>query len=439
MSPAYRNDTVFAPSTALGGAIAVIRISGADAFRTGSLFDRAFPETPGLMRFYRLKDGEETVDDVMAVRFSAPKSYTGEDMVEINCHGGVQTVRRILGLLSGIGFRPAEGGEFTRRAFLNGKMDLSEAEAVMDIITAEAERSRKAAIDQLHGSVHRAVSAVEDTLLDALSGIDAAIDYPDEAEDDCIRALPESLLTAENALTGLIAEGRKGRVLRDGLRLPILGRPNVGKSSLMNVLTGRDRAIVTDIAGTTRDTLDEKVAFDGVPVRIIDTAGIRETSDPVERIGVGRALEELERADVTLLLFDGSGPLAEEDRNLLERTKDMPNRVLVLNKCDLGSAFTLEGAVSVSAKTGEGIDALKRVILASAAPGEEDAVTVTNERHIRALEEALEAIRHAGVQPDLDCAATDIRAALHALGSITGTDVDDTVIDRIFSRFCVGK
>lgn len=439
MSKPYQNDTIFAPSTALGGAIAVIRVSGPEAFRTAGLFDRPFPETPGMMRFFRLMDGDETVDDVMAVRFIAPKSYTGENMVEINCHGGVQTVRRVLGLLSAIGFRPAEGGEFTRRAFLNGKMDLSEAEAVMDIITAEAERSRKAAIDQLHGSVHRAVAAVENVLLDALSGIDAAIDYPDEAEEDCVSALPESLSNAETALAQLIAEGRKGRVLRDGLRLPILGRPNVGKSSLMNVLTGRDRAIVTDIAGTTRDTLDEKISFDGVPIRLIDTAGIHETEDPVERIGVSRALEELDTADVTLLLFDGSVPLSEEDETLLLRTQDAPNRVLVLNKCDLGSAFSLEGAVTVSAKTGEGIDELRKRILSAAAPGEEDTVTVTNERHILALEKALESVRHAEKQQDLDCAATDIRAALHELGSVTGTDVDDTVIDRIFSRFCVGK
>ncbi|MDO4493292.1 MAG: tRNA uridine-5-carboxymethylaminomethyl(34) synthesis GTPase MnmE [Clostridia bacterium] len=435
----YREDTVFAPSTAIGGAIAVIRVTGPDAFRVAELTDRPFPEGFGRMRFMRMSDRGEAIDDIMAVRFGAPHSYTGEDMVEINCHGGARTVQRVLQALSGLGFRPAEGGEFTRRAFLNGKMALSEAEAVMDIITAEAERSRKAAVAQLHGSVHRCVSAVEDALLDALSGVDAAIDYPDEAEAECTETLPAVLDTQERELRRLIGEGRKGRVLRDGLNVLILGRPNVGKSSLMNALTGHDRAIVTDLAGTTRDVLDEKVSFDGVPVRLIDTAGIRETDDPVEKIGVDRALGELGKADVLLLLLDGTTEPTAEDRELLDRTKDFPARVIVSNKMDLAGYAAAEGAVPVSAKNAEGLEALKQAVLALAAPAEGDAVSVTNERHIRALEDAHAFIAHAATQDDLDCAATDIREALHALGQITGRDVDAEVIDRIFSRFCVGK
>lgn len=432
-------DTIYAPSTAIGGAIAVLRVSGPRAKETARIFDRGFASEPGMMRFVRVQDDKEPIDDAMAVFFSAPASYTGEDMVEIDCHGGHQTVQRILGLLSGLGFRPAEGGEFTRRAFLNGKMDLAQAEAVMDIITADAEQSRKAALNQLHGSVSRAIHDVEDVLLDALSGIDAAIDYPDEAEEDCIARLPEQLGAGRSKAERLLADGRRGRVLRDGLRVVILGRPNTGKSSLMNALAGFERAIVTDIAGTTRDVLDERLSFDGVPVRLIDTAGIREATDRAEQIGVDRALDEMRRADVQLVLLDGSAPLTAEDETLIETTENGIPRILVVNKCDLPRQTDYAGAISISAKTGQGLEELKREVLRLAAPQDADCNAITNERHLHALEQACAALCSAEQAEELDCKATDIRAALQALGSITGTDVDATVIDRIFERFCVGK
>lgn len=432
-------DTIYAPSTAIGGAIAVLRVSGPRAKETARIFDRGFASEPGMMRFVRVQDDKEPIDDAMAVYFSAPASYTGEDMVEIDCHGGHQTVQRILGLLSGLGFRPAEGGEFTRRAFLNGKMDLAQAEAVMDIITADAEQSRKAALNQLHGSVSRAIHDVEDVLLDALSGIDAAIDYPEEAEEDCIARLPEQLGAGRSKAERLLADGRRGRVLRDGLRVVILGRPNAGKSSLMNALAGFERAIVTDIAGTTRDVLDERLSFDGVPVRLIDTAGIREATDRAEQIGVDRALDEMRRADVQLVLLDGSAPLTAEDKTLIETTENGIPRILVVNKCDLPRQTDYAGAISISAKTGQGLEELKREVLRLAAPQDADCNAITNERHLHALEQACAALCSAEQAEELDCKATDIRAALQALGSITGTDVDATVIDRIFERFCVGK
>lgn len=432
-------DTIYAPSTAIGGAIAVLRVSGPRAKETARIFDRGFASEPGMMRFVRVQDDKEPIDDAMAVYFSAPASYTGEDMVEIDCHGGHQTVQRILGLLSGLGFRPAEGGEFTRRAFLNGKMDLAQAEAVMDIITADAEQSRKAALNQLHGSVSRAIHDVEDVLLDALSGIDAAIDYPDEAEEDCIARLPEQLGAGRSKAERLLADGRRGRVLRDGLRVVILGRPNTGKSSLMNALAGFERAIVTDIAGTTRDVLDERLSFDGVPVRLIDTAGIREATDRAEQIGVDRALDEMRRADIQLVLLDGSAPLTAEDETLIETTENGIPRILVVNKCDLPRQTDYAGAISISAKTGQGLEELKREVLRLAAPQDADCNAITNERHLHALEQACAALCSAEQAEELDCKATDIRAALQALGSITGTDVDATVIDRIFERFCVGK
>lgn len=432
-------DTIYAPSTAIGGAIAVLRVSGPRAKETARILDRGFASEPGMMRFVRVQDDKEPIDDAMAVYFSAPASYTGEDMVEIDCHGGHQTVQRILGLLSGLGFRPAEGGEFTRRAFLNGKMDLAQAEAVMDIITADAEQSRKAALNQLHGSVSRAIHDVEDVLLDALSGIDAAIDYPEEAEEDCIARLPEQLGAGRSKAERLLADGRRGRVLRDGLRVVILGRPNTGKSSLMNALAGFERAIVTDIAGTTRDVLDERLSFDGVPVRLIDTAGIREATDRAEQIGVDRALDEMRRADVQLVLLDGSSPLTAEDKTLIETTENGIPRILVVNKCDLPRQTDYAGAISISAKTGQGLEELKREVLRLAAPQDADCNAITNERHLHALEQACAALCSAEQAEELDCKATDIRAALQALGSITGTDVDATVIDRIFERFCVGK
>ena len=432
-------DTIFAPSTALGGAIAVIRISGPDADRIGSVLDRTLPEESAKARFMHIMDGEEPLDDIMLTRFIAPKSYTGEDMIEISCHGGYQTVQRILGLLSGLGFRPAEGGEFTKRAFLNGKMDLSQAEAVMDIITADAEQSRRAALDQLHGSVSAAIHKVEQLLLDALSGIDAAIDFPDEAEEDCAEMLPQQFMEAEEEIERLIKDGRLGRVLRDGLFVVILGKPNVGKSSLMNAMIGTDRAIVTEIAGTTRDVLDERTSFEGVPVRLIDTAGIHETEDLVETIGINRAIEQLEKADVILSVFDGSRELEEDDIRLIKKAKDSHAYIIVSNKSDLGTGSDWEEAVHVSALTGEGIPELKKRILELASPKETDNVCITNERHLHALERALESLKSGEKEKELDCIATDIREALHQLGAITGSDVDADVIDRIFERFCVGK
>lgn len=434
------NDTIYAPSTAIGGAIAVLRVSGFDTARAMQILSRDIRETPREMRYLRILDGMETVDRCMAVWFPSPASYTGEDMLEINCHGGPAIVRRILALLSKLGFRPAEGGEFTRRAFLNGKLDLTQAEAVMDVVSATAEQSGRAAMRQLAGSVSREVGAIAELLTDALAGVDAAIDYPDEAEADAYAALPEKIADAKSRMERLIDEGRRGRVLRDGLRVAILGRPNVGKSSLLNALLGEERAIVTASAGTTRDVLDAYTAFSGVPVRLVDTAGIRDAEDEAERIGVGRARDELAGADVRILLLDASVPPTDADRSLLRETEGLP-RIIAANKCDLGRApetAALE-PLFLSAKTGEGLETLRARVLLLAAPEHAETVCLTNERHIHAMERALAALHEADPAAELDCVATDLGAALHALGEITGADVDETVIDRIFARFCVGK
>jgi len=433
-------DTIYAPSSAIGGAIAVIRVSGDQARRVCELLNRDITRHPRKLMHVKLQQNGELIDECMAAFLPAPGTYTGEEMVELNCHGGMQTIQRALFALGSLGFRPAEAGEFTKRAFLNGKMDLSAAEAVMDVINADAEQSLKAALLQLQGSVRREIEGVESLLLDALSGIDAAIDYPDEAEADTLLALPESLEQAKRRVETLIAESRRGRVLRDGLRVAIVGRPNVGKSSLMNALLGTDRAIVTAEAGTTRDLIDEKTSFQGVPVRLIDTAGIRESDSEAERIGVDRAREAIQTADVVCVVLDASTLITTEDETLLRETAGM-TRLVLLNKCDLAQNDVVSApeGIRVSAMTGEGLDELKTAILQLAAPERGDGAYITNERHIRALERALESLNDATCADELDCAATDVKNALHFLGSITGTDVDASVLDRIFERFCVGK
>ncbi len=432
-------DTIFAPSSAIGGAIAVLRVSGPEARKTAALFDRDATKMPRRLVHACLYEDGELLDDCMCAFLPGPNTYTGEDTFEIHCHGGMRTVQRALGALSRLGFRAAQAGEFTKRAFLNGRMDLSAAEAVMDVINAEAEQSLKAALLQLHGSVKREIDSLEALLLDALSSVDAALDYPDETEADVLAAMPGSLAEALGRVELLIAESRRGRVLRDGLRVAIVGRPNVGKSSLLNALLGEERAIVTAEAGTTRDLIDARCALNGVPVRLVDTAGIREAENEVERIGVSRAREALRMADVSLVILDGSMPLTRDDWELLSETAGQ-TRLLAINKCDLPQRARLEQPhLCVSARTGEGLSALVGALLALAAPERADGAYITNERHIRALEQARDALRDAQNASELDCAATDMRNALHQLGLITGTDADAEVIERIFARFCVGK
>ena len=430
-------DTIYAPATAIGGAIALIRVSGPLCPNIArAMLDRDVAKTPRMLRFVRVMDGEKVLDDGMACFLPGPGTYTGEDMLELSCHGGSRTVARLLERLSVAGARPAEPGEFTKRAFLNGKMDLSEAEAVMDVVSARAEESLKAALEQLHGKLSKRIHGIEELLIDSLSAIDAAVDYPDEVEEDVSSALPESLDRAQGEIDALIAEGRQGRALREGVYVALVGRPNVGKSSLLNALLGADRAIVTDLPGTTRDTLDEETSFFGVPVRLVDTAGIRESGDLVEQIGIDRARAALDRADVAVLLLDGTQTLTEEDQRLLALTAGK-NRLVLRSKGDLLQARDDFGELSVSAKTGEGLDELKRRIVALS--GAREGAAITNERHIKALENAREALLHARTAHELTLIATDVRDALHHLGAITGRDVDADLIDRIFARFCVGK
>ncbi len=436
-------DTIFAPATPIGGAICMLRVSGSKSDAAlFALSEKNLSDHPRRMTRVRLTQNGRQLDDAMAVFYPAPNSYTGEDMAEVFCHGGPAVVRAVQNALLSLGLRPAEPGEFTRRAFLNGKMDLVEAEAVMDLIQSTAERAADAAMEQLQGRLSREIASVETLLTEALSGVSAAIDYPEELEEDVFSTLPEQLQAAEDALSTLIAQGKTGRVLREGLRVALIGRPNAGKSSLMNALLGYPRAIVTPQAGTTRDVLEEQLSLDGIPVRLFDTAGLRETEDEAEREGVSRALHAMQRADIALLLLDGSTPLAPQDMALVEQTRNA-KCILLQTKADLPAAWELhalfEGkeTLKVSAKTGEGLDALTDAIRLAAGPV--SGAYVTNARHVGALEEALGFLRSAKFAPEPDCMATDIRGALISLGAITGSVVDETVINRIFERFCVGK
>ena len=440
------NDLIYALATPVGGAIAVVRLSGTGAKK---LLYTVFTGrgAPREMAYGRIvNEAGEPLDQVMAAFFPAPRSYTGEDMAELYLHGGQTTVRRVLALL-GRHARGARPGEFTERAFLNGKLDLAQAEAVMDLINAGAERSANSALAQLTGRLSERIAAVEAQLLDALSGLEAAIDYPEELEDDVTSALPGVLAAAEAELAALIGAGLSGRVLREGARVALIGRPNAGKSSLLNALAGAERAIVTQFAGTTRDVLEEAVSMDGITVTLFDTAGIRAADDPVERIGVERARRAAERADLLLLCFDAAAPLSEEDEALLAETAGR-SRLAVCCKGDLPALWEAEAlspygieALAVSAETGEGLAALRRAIAARIAPAAESAL-VTNARHIEALQRAAASVSDAeksagGTEPEL--VATDLREALAALGQITGREASADLIERIFSKFCVGK
>lgn len=440
------NDLIYALATPVGGAIAVVRLSGTGAKK---LLYTVFTGrgAPREMAYGRIvNEAGEPLDQAMAAFFPAPRSYTGEDMAELYLHGGQTTVRRVLALL-GRHARGARPGEFTERAFLNGKLDLAQAEAVMDLINAGAERSANSALAQLTGRLSERIAAVEAQLLDALSGLEAAIDYPEELEDDVTSALPGVLAATEAELAALIGAGLSGRVLREGARVALIGRPNAGKSSLLNALAGAERAIVTQFAGTTRDVLEEAVSMDGIPVTLFDTAGIRAADDPVERIGVERARRAAGRADLLLLCFDAAAPLSEEDEALLAETAGR-SRLAVCCKGDLPALWEAEAlspygieALAVSAETGEGLAALRRAIAARIAPAAESAL-VTNARHIEALQRAAASVSDAeksagGTEPEL--VATDLREALAALGQITGREASADLIERIFSKFCVGK
>ena len=455
------DDTISAIATALGvGSIGVIRLSGPESLAiANTLFQGRKALGPAAARqllYGHIKDREgQEVDEVLAVYMPGPHSYTGEDVCEIQCHGGRQALQEILALTYQAGARPAEPGEFTKRAFLNGRLDLAEAESVMDIINAKSRRALLAANRGHEGGLSKKVKAIREELRGLIAQQEAVIDYPEEdIEDVTYEKAQEVLAKGRAAVDQLLQKGSAGRILREGLRTAIVGRPNVGKSSLLNQLLQTDRAIVSSIPGTTRDIIEEQMTIAGIPLVLTDTAGLRDTEDYVEKIGVERSRAVLEDAQLALVVLDGSQKLTEEDESLLESLNGRQKLILV-NKADLPMEVDLnalkrkygdENVLVLSVKTGEGMEAvaqwLQHFVYGEGSDSELGSVT-QNARQENLLRKALQSLEDAlqGAQNHYpyDCLTIDLTQALHDLGEITGEDVPDEIINEIFARFCVGK
>jgi tRNA modification GTPase len=450
-------DTIAAVSTPPGEAgIGIVRMSGPHAVAiAGKLFHSPGGERPGpshrvLYGFIRDPDTGADVDEVLLTVMRSPRSFTREDVVEINCHGGHMPIRRVLELTLAHGARLAGPGEFTKRAFLNGRIDLSQAEAALDLIRASTEAAEKIALEQLRGRLSEKINSMRDGLLDVCAHVEAHIDFPeDEIEPRTLREIKDAIAELARKSEALSGSFEEGRLYREGLKTAIVGRPNVGKSSLLNALLRRDRAIVAEVPGTTRDTIEEHLDIKGLPLTVVDTAGIRQAHGMVEEEGVRRSLRALEEADLVLAVLDASEPLHEEDVKVIEKVRDR-NSILVMNKIDLGAAPNGPAphglrVVEVSAKTGEGLEALRDAVFDSAVRstgGREDGVMVTNIRHKVSLDAASGRLRAAlsalGREP-LEIAAVELREALDRLGEIVGAVTTDDILDRIFSGFCIGK
>ncbi|MCD8051538.1 MAG: tRNA uridine-5-carboxymethylaminomethyl(34) synthesis GTPase MnmE [Clostridiales bacterium] len=451
-------DTIAAIATAPGrGAIGILRISGPEAV---DVLDRVFTprgktplrvRQPGTLIYGDLRDGSGALIDRCLATFSvAPHSYTGEDTAELQCHGSAAALRAGLEALFQAGARQAGPGEFTQRAFLNGKLDLVQAEAVIDLIDAETDQAAKNAAGQLTGTMSRRINEIYDQLVDLMAHFHAVLDYPDEDIDPFeSREISQYAASAAADLAALEATYRRGRQLTEGVATAIVGAPNAGKSSLLNALLGYERAIVTDIPGTTRDTVEEKAQLGGVLLRLIDTAGLRDTADAVERLGVARSRAALERAELALVVLDGSRPLDDQDRAALAAANAAERVLVLVNKSDLPRQIDLSElsgyeCLPVSAKTQAGLPELeRRVGELFAQNGAPSGQLLTNARQAEAVGRAAQRLR--GVQSALDAGMppdavlADVEDALDALGQVTGRQVSEDITDRIFSRFCVGK
>jgi tRNA modification GTPase len=441
-----RSDPIAAIATASGrGGIGVVRVSGSDlgGIVEGVIGRRLKPRQAAHCRFRNARG--EVLDDGIALYFPAPHSYTGEEVLELQGHGGYQVLHMVLERCLELGARPADPGEFTRRAFLNDKIDLAQAEAVADLIDAQSREAVRSALRTLDGEFSRRVHDLVDKLVELRTLVEATLDFPDEEIDFLEQADALGRLRAvRDNLQAVLAEARQGALLREGLTVVLIGQPNVGKSSLLNRLAGYDAAIVTDVAGTTRDTVRESIQIRGVPLHVVDTAGLRESSDPVESIGIGRSWAAVEKADVALLLVDAVHGMGEAERAILGRLPDIP-RISVHNKIDLtGEEPKRSGQgeeIWLSARTGAGMDLLRERLLELAgwqSSGEGSYMART--RHLDALRMAqrhLDQARDAYAQPEL--LAEELRLAQEALSGITGEFTSDDLLGVIFSRFCIGK
>lgn len=455
-------DTIAAIATPPGeGAISIVRLSGDDAVTIadqvfkGKDLTKVSSHTINYGHFIDPKT-REIIDEVMVSVLRAPKTFTREDTVEINCHGGIVSTNKILQVLLTNGARLAEPGEFTKRAFLHGRIDLAQAESVMDLIRAKTDRSMKAALNQLDGELSQLIKNLRQEILDVLAQVEVNIDYPeyDDVEEMTSKLLREKALDVCAKIEQLLVTARQGKILREGLATALVGRPNVGKSSLLNHLLHEDKAIVTDIAGTTRDVIEEYVNVLGVPLKLVDTAGIRETDDRVEKIGVERSRQALDRSDLVILLLNASEPLTTEDIELLQLTQDK-KRIIVLNKMDLEPKLDLNElyqyvdkaeVLKTSVLKNEGIRELEEHIATLFYGGIENSQTtvlVTNARHIALLEQAKAALEAVltGLDQELpvDLVQIDMTRAWELLGEITGDSYQDELLDQLFSQFCLGK
>ena len=451
-------DTIAAISTPLGeGAIGIVRLSGTNSFAIAQkIFKGKDLSTVAshTLKYGHIIDPEknEILDEVMIGAMRSPKTFTREDVIEINTHGGIAVTNEILQLAIREGARMAEPGEFTKRAFLNGRVDLTQAEAIMDIIRAKTDKAMNIAVKQLDGSLSDLINNTRQEILNTLAQVEVNIDYPeyDDVEEMTTKLLREKTAEFEKLLTQLLKTARRGKILREGISTAIIGRPNVGKSSLLNNLLREDKAIVTDIAGTTRDVIEEYVNINGVPLKLIDTAGIRDTDDIVEQIGVERSKKALQDADLVLLVLNASEPLTEQDRKLLEISQDT-NRILLLNKTDLEEKIEVDQLpddfIKISVLQNQNIDKIEerinQLFFENAGIVEQDATYLSNARHISLIEKAVESLHAVNEGLDLgmpvDLVQVDLTRTWGILGEITGDAAPDELISQLFSQFCLGK
>ena len=449
------NDTICSIATTLGvGAISIIRVSGNEALKIVSkIFSKNLVDvSTHTIHYGYIKNKEEIIDEVLVSVMLKSKTYTMEDVVEINCHGGIETTNKVLELLLLNGCRLAEPGEFTKRAFLNGRIDLMQAEAVSDLINSKTDKARKIAINGLRGNGSNLIKKLREDLINIISNIEVNIDYPEYEDiyEITTKDIKEKVLTLKNSLTKIIKEYEDAKIIQDGILTAIVGRPNVGKSSLLNRLLNEEKAIVTNIEGTTRDIVEGEILIDGIKLNIIDTAGIRKTDDVVESIGVKKSLDIINKATLTLLLLDNSKELTKDDLELLEMTKDRTS-IVVINKDDLESKLDLtklkdRNVIYINTLSNDGIENLKNEIkklFNLEKLDTSDYNYITNVRQIAKIKECLVNIEdiEKGLQENtpLDMLEIDLKTIWDTLGSIIGESYDEELLDNLFSKFCVGK
>lgn len=455
-------DTIVAIATSLGeSGISIIRVSGNNALSiVSSIFKGKNNRPLDDIKSYTMRYGNiinktngEPIDEVIVSYMKGPRSFTAEDTLEINCHGGIVVTNRVLEEVVRLGARIAEPGEFTKRAFLNGRIDLSQAEAVIDIIRAKTELSMKAALAQSSGIISREISRIRQKLLVIIAHIEATVDFPeDDIEEITAQNVLNELEYIDDKIQELLKTSEEGKILREGLSTVIIGKPNVGKSSLLNAFLNENRAIVTDVPGTTRDVIEEYINIEGIPIKVVDTAGIRQTEDIIEKIGIEKSMDKLNEADLILLMLDASGELEGEDLEIIDYIIDK-KYIILLNKSDLESKINVSDLskldskyiIEVSAKTGEGLNKVQKCIKELFFKGEIQSkdMIVTNTRHKEALIRAEKSLTDAKIVLKqtlaIDLASIDLRNSWKCLGEITGETLDENIIDKIFAEFCIGK